>query len=76
MLGLEKWQKTPAGSEAQPRPMVSVNVPLELRLTVTVAFWEVAILTLEGLTANVNCVGVPETVIAGEEDGRWSTSPL
>jgi hypothetical protein len=32
--------------------------------------------TLAGLTANVNWVGVPETAMAGDEDGRWSASPL
>jgi hypothetical protein len=68
-LGLEKWQKTPAGSEAQPRPMVSAKLPFEFRFTVTVTFCEVAIVTLDGFTPRLNKVGVPEIVTAGEEEG-------
>ena len=30
-LGLEKWQVTPAGSDAQPSPMVSAKSPFEVR---------------------------------------------
>jgi hypothetical protein len=51
--------------------MVSVKIPLEFRFTVTVAFWEVAMVTLPGTTPNVNKVGVPETGTAGEEEGLW-----
>ncbi len=68
-LGLEKWQVTPAGSDAQPSPTVSVKLPFELRFTVTVAFFEVAMVTLEGVTPRLNGVGVPETGTAGEEEG-------
>ena len=49
--------------------MVSAKVPLEFRFTVTVAFCEVAMVTLEGFTPRLNRVGVPETGIAGEEEG-------
>jgi hypothetical protein len=65
-VGLEKWQETPAGSDAQPNPTVSVKVPFELRFTVTVAFCDVAMVTLEGVTPRLNGVGVPETGTAGE----------
>jgi hypothetical protein len=49
--------------------MVSAKVPLEFTFTVTVAFCEVAMVTLEGFTPRLNRVGVPETGIAGEEEG-------
>ena len=48
---------------------MSAKVPLDVRFTVTVAFWEVAMVTLEGFTPKVNKVGVPETGIAGEDEG-------
>jgi hypothetical protein len=65
----EKWQFTPAGSDAHPNPMVSAKPEFELRLTVTVMFCEVGTVNVEGVTPKLNPTGVPETVSAEEVDG-------
>jgi hypothetical protein len=50
---LEKWQLTPAVRDAQPSPIVSVNPLIEVRLTVTLAFCVVGMVTEFGVTAIV-----------------------
>ena len=71
-----KWQLTATGSEEQPRPMVPVKLAFEVRVTVTVAFCELAMVTVAGVTVTPNSTGVPETVIADEVEEPWSVSPL
>ena len=71
-----KWQVMPAGSDPQPNPMVSVNPAAEVSVTVTVAFSDVAIDTLAGLTAIVKPLAVPETDTGADVDGLWVASPL
>lgn len=75
-VGLEKWQLTPAGKEAQPRPMVSENPSTEVKPTLTVAFCVVAIVTLAGRTVTAKLVTVPAMETAGEVDGECKGSPL
>jgi hypothetical protein len=72
---LEKWQLTPAGSDPQPRPMVSVKPATEVSVTVSVAFWPVGMLTVAGVTVRPN--DVPLVVIETEADwdGAWIESP-
>jgi len=74
-LGLEKWQVTPAGSDAQPSPMVSVKPATEARFTVIIAFCVVAIVTLGGFTMTVNDVGVLETETVFDLELECSASP-
>ena len=76
MVGVEKWQLTPAGSEAQPSPMVSVKPLIELRVTVTVMFWVVATDGLSGVTVSVKPEAGLSMAVAVEVDGLWYRSPL
>jgi len=70
-----KWQVTPAGSEAQPSPMVSVNPLLEVIVTVTVAFCEVFMVTVGGVTV-MSKVELPVEMVTGcEVDGLCAVSP-
>lgn len=72
---LEKWQLTPAGREAQPKPIVSVNPLTEVRLTVTLAFWVVATATGFGVTVIVKDEPVLVIVMGVDWDGACVASP-
>jgi hypothetical protein len=71
-----KWQVTPAGRDAQPKPMVSVNPPLDSSVTVTVAFCVFATLTVAGVTVRLKPLAVPERLIGFELDGLSTAFPL
>ena len=71
----EKWQLTPAGSEAQPKLTVSVNPLLELRLMVTEVFCELAMETDGGVRVMAKVVFVVETDSGCEVEGEWELSP-
>jgi hypothetical protein len=71
----EKWQLTPAGSEAQPKPMVSVNPLLELRLMVTEVFCERAMEIDGGVRVMAKEEFVVETGSGCEVEGEWELSP-
>jgi negative regulator of sigma E activity len=75
-LGEEKWQLTPAGSDAQPSPMVSVKPLIEVRFTLTVALCVVATVTLGGVTVRLNPEPGLLIVVEADVDGECSASPL
>jgi hypothetical protein len=75
MVGVEKWQLTPGGSDAQPSPILSVKPSSEVSVTVTVTLCVVATDTLGGDTVRVKAV-VLFTVVRSEVEGRWDVSPL
>ena len=56
--------------------MVSVKFAFDVMVTVTVAFCEVAMVTVAGVTDTPNPTGVPETVSVCEVEAPWSGSPL
>ena len=74
-LGVEKLQLTPAGSEAQPSPMVSAKPSVEVTETFTDMFCVVATVTLSGVTVRLKPAAVVEMETAAEEDAPWSVSP-
>ena len=75
-LSLEKWQVTPGGRDAHPRPMESEKPMMEVSVTLTVALCFVAMVTEAGVTARLNPTAVPETVTGWDVDGLCSASPL
>jgi hypothetical protein len=73
--GLENWHVTPNGRDAQPSPIVSLNPPLETRLTVSVEFFEAAIVTDAGVADRLKSAGMPLIVTGCDVDALWSLSP-
>ena len=65
----EKWQVTPTGSDPQPSPMVSAKPLLEASVTVTVAFCEVCMVTVAGVTVRLKVVPPPVIVTGCDVDG-------
>jgi len=53
-----------------------LKLAFEIRVTVTVAFCELAMVTVAGVTVTPKSTGVPETLIADEVEEPCSASPL
>jgi len=71
----EKWQVTAAGTDAQPRPMVSVKPVTELRLTVMMVYWVVCSVTAEGVSVSEKSVTAVEMESGCEVEAVWMLSP-